>query len=264
MRGLWAASLLLAGCQETFSVPPPLAPESGAVYTGLVRRYTAAGFVPAAGARVTLAGRPATLDAQGGWQLSAPPGPVALSASLDGHAPVALTFTGSLAHVHLALLPLDAPLAGVLTDPRGAALPGGTVVATGAALPAGRAEWIADPDGYWIGGLAATPEVRLAAHGTTPGGIPVETTTLAATGGRLKADRARPLGPLRLVSLGGGLATVAASGLPTDANELKILLDGREVAPVALSAVQVTFPLTRPAMVRLDLLGAPGPTLSVP
>jgi len=259
---------LLTGCQS--GGPPPAwpavtlaSPPPSAALSGLVRRLTPAGFVPAAGAAVQVGDRHTTADALGAWRLAVPQAPATLVVDLAGHAPLHLAVTPPLARLNLPLSPPDAPLAGVLVDPRGAAVPGGTVVATAAGLPAGRAEWRADADGFWIGGLMPAPDVRLTAHGTTPGGVPVETTALATGGGVLKLARARPLGTPTQLGRDGDLVTLAASGLTTAPDELRVLAGGHEVAAMLLGGGRLRIAVAGPADVQLEQLGLPGPTVSV-
>jgi hypothetical protein len=109
-----------------------------------------------------------------------------------------------------------------------------------------------------------TPDLRLTAHGTTPGGVPVETTTLATTGGVLQLARARPLGTPTQVGRDGDLATIAASGLTTAPDELRVLAGGREVEATLLGGGRLRVAVAGPAKVQLEQLGLPGPSVTLP
>ncbi|MEB3197739.1 MAG: hypothetical protein VKP62_11100 [Candidatus Sericytochromatia bacterium] len=103
-----------------------------------------------------------------------------------------------LGRVNLPLIPLaltgegekeNIALAGIVTDPRGAALPGGTVRLVDSLTEVGNWSARADEDGFWSvtlkgvrRGVSVSGVANMTAYGRTPGGIQVETVTVQTLG----------------------------------------------------------------------------------
>ena len=248
--------------------PPPPGTASGTIY-----RLVGGGFEPAAGAQVALVGAPpASADAAGRYALSGlAPGAHDLEASLAGHlgAPLRVRLSAAMgvARADLVLVPAggglpDRTIAGVVADPRGAALPGAEVrlVDSLSASGAGGNQQVrADAVGRFlarlpaVGTSALTAGVAyLTATGVTPGGVRVETSRVAplALDDRahvpvaLIAEAFRP--PMALTAVAPD--RVRASGLPARRDELVVRWSGPsgqvEQPPAAITdgEVQVTLP----------------------
>ncbi|MDB5101882.1 MAG: hypothetical protein JWM80_6303 [Cyanobacteria bacterium RYN_339] len=176
------------------------------VLVGKVEAFDGQTFQPAGGVPVTVEGLglTSTTDADGSFGFQqVPAGEVHLTARRDGHEPATLvcrlTGVAGLPRANLALVPSTRPaglakdavaLVGIVTDPRGAALPGGTVhlVDSVSAGGAGSNQKLqANGDGFFASVLAGIPllaggQAELTAFGYTPGGVPVETTSLTTVG----------------------------------------------------------------------------------
>lgn len=217
-----AGLLVVAGCTGTGTtrpVGPPAALANAAtaygaaaaggmlpagVLVGKVQAYDGTGFQPIAGLAVTLDGQglstTTAADGSFGFQ-QVPAGEVHLKASRDGSLPAELvcrlTAVAGLPRANLVLVPSARPealakdavaVAGVVTDPRGAALPGGAVHLVDSVSDNGKGSNVtfqADADGYFARVLPAVPvlaggQAQITAYGLTPGGVPVETTTVGS------------------------------------------------------------------------------------
>lgn len=288
--------LLLAGCQPgtgTNTRVRPVAPlaspgaavasaRAGALLApgtlaGRVGRYDGQGFVPAPGLAVKLddGAAEATTDAEGHYGFAnVAAGVHRVAVATEGHHPCVVAFRasalGGLGRVNLALVPVARPaglgadalaIAGVIVDPRGAAIPGGTVRLADSLTAEGNRAVQADADGFWVvalGGLALGPltngQATLTAHGATPGEVKVESTealTLpldgtAATVAVVAATRAYTLPrDLRWVEAAGRRRVLAGSFLPTRRDELTVRwarpLGYSEGLPAAVEAGRVVL-----------------------
>lgn len=278
----------VAGCCPAAPAPVPSpgaeaayrAAEAGealpaATVVGYVGRLAAEGFQPAPGVRVAVVGSEhgASTDGGGYYQLEGvPEGPLLLEAASPGHHAFRLTcrLMGGvgLPRANLPLVPLapSSPgattVAGVVTDPRGAALPAGTVHLVEAVSregAGGNARQTADAHGFFVArleGVERSGVGSLTAYGQTPGGVRVESTAvqgLSLTAASRLAIQAEtqsflPARSPRLVRREGDVFTLTARDVPRRLDELKVRLetpDGAwEAAPdrLATDEVVVTFP----------------------
>lgn len=220
---------------------------------GRVGRFDGKAFQPAAGVEVVLGDGTAraTTDAEGLYGFAnVPAGVHQVKAATAGHHPYTVAYRqaahGGIGRVNLALVPTERPaglaadqvaIAGVLVDPRGAALPAGTVRLADSLTTDGNRAVTADADGFWavvLGGVAAGPltngQATLTAFGTTPGEVKVESTeplTLpldgAATHAVVAATSAYALPrDLRWVEASGRRRVLAGTFLPTRRDELVV------------------------------------------
>ena len=265
-------ALLLAGCQTgtgTNTRVNPIAPlaspaavvaaaRAGTILApgtlaGRVARFDGAAFVALPGVAVQLDGgiARATSDAEGYYGFTdVPPGVHQVRAEAEGQHPCTVAFRastlGGLARLNLALVPVARPaglpadavaIAGVLVDPRGAALPAGTVRIADSLTSQGNRAVQADADGFWsvvLAGLSLGPltngQATLTAFGATPGDVKVEsaeTLTLAldasATYGVVAATRTYALPrDLRWVESAGRRRVLMGEFLPTRRDELVV------------------------------------------
>jgi hypothetical protein len=168
---------------------------------GKVGRFNAENFVPAGEVTVQLddAGLTTTTDEAGCYAFDrVTPGVHRVSVSQAGYHPMQTTFrvgklTG-LGRVNVAQIPVDlapgAPqdvvyVAGLATDPRGVSLPRATVRVVDSLSEVGNWAAEANDDGFWWLALRGvnreTPvngTANLSVYGRTPGGVPVEATSL--------------------------------------------------------------------------------------
>ena len=187
------------------AVPTVVARPAATVVAGRVMARALAGFVPLAGARVTVAGgQVAETDGEGRYALvGTPAGPATLAVThpdfRPGAHPIVVIPGLGTPRANVLLAPrayglrqvagFDAGVSGVVTDPRGAAL-GGATVTLGCAQAHGGAgaslTTTTDPDGFFAASLrnvvptGEAPRVTYEAAGTTPGGILVQTEAAAA------------------------------------------------------------------------------------
>lgn len=293
------AALLVVGCTgkgKSIPVGPPavLSASSAAAdaasgggllpageLVGRVASFDGQGFVPAVGATVTVEGQnlTATTDADGrfGFQ-QLPIGTVKLTASADGQQSFTLVCVlngaAGLARANLALVPTARPaklagdavaIAGVLTDPRGAGLPNGTVHAVDAVSNNGKGgnqQVAADADGFFAYVMPAVGsrnlaggQAQLSGFGITPGGVHVETTDILTTLVDTRPIQNVAVGAVAFTSVnqpqwGGGIGrtcTITAQQLPTRRDELVLHFEqnGRsaDVSPDSLSGDTLSFTL---------------------
>lgn len=273
------AGLLLASCAghgvntAPVGLPAPASSDfaaaaSGAllprgVVVGLVARLSGTDFAPAPGVVVTLqpGDRQTTTDNDGHYRFSGvAAGTLTLRAQASGTAPIAVTAhlgdACGLARINLPLVESSATLglAGVLCDPRGCALPSGSVHEVDTRTPPGNRELPSDSNGFFaqpLGGDGATLELQ--GHGTTPGGLHVESTqvtTLAARGTvavQVTADAFAAPQQARVLQVSGGVLRLAADGLPTRPDELSLALSAGDaswtLAPTQLASGEVDVAL---------------------
>lgn len=166
---------------------------------GKAGKFDGKAFVAASGVEVVLGDGLArtTTDAAGAYGFAnVPAGVHQVKAAAEGHHPAAVAFRvpghGGIGRINLALVPTARPaglaadalaIAGVLVDPRGAALPGGTVRLADSLTTEGNRAATADADGFWavvLAGVAPGPltngQATLTAFGATPGEVKVEST----------------------------------------------------------------------------------------
>lgn len=287
---LGAAALALFAC----AAPAPAGPQAIAelarltawadsgtplpagVVVGKVGRLEADGIKPASGVTVRLRGRTARTDAAGRYGFSGVPAEeVELQVTEPGHylarAGCRPSSVMGVPRVNLLLVP-TAPLAGqaadaavvagVVTDPRGAALPAGSVHLVDSSSEGGQggnAYHRADADGFytaWLTGLARGPQLQgqasLTAFGTTPGGVRVESQgVMTFTLGPLPTyavpagtSAFLPPAELRRVDGEAHRYTFQAERLPNRRDELWVRLESPqgiwEVPPSGLSGKTVT------------------------
>lgn len=282
------AALVLAGCSAAASGPRAItelgtleawaqagSPLPAGVIMGKVARLDGNGFKPASGVTVRLRGLTARTDAAGRYAFShVPAGDVAVSLSEPGHYPVEALCRSSavmgVPRVHLALVPTTAlagqpadvaVIAGVVSDPRGAALSEGTVHLVDSASQDGQGSNMnvkADGDGYYVAllvGLARGPllqgQASITAFGTTPGGVRVESRSVTGLvlgpqptyAVAAATDAFLPPTGLRLVGSDASRLTFEATRLPTRRDELTVRLDSSqgvwEVPPTTVDGTTV-------------------------
>lgn len=276
---------LLAACGAPPAGPRPLLAPAYARYVasqgkallpgslvGLVHRLEGERFVPAAGATVVVdEGALSTrCDADGAYGFEGlAAGPHRLDASLEGHGgfrlQVVLNQAMGLPRANLLVVPKAGgpALAGVVVDPRGAAVPQGVVEAADAPTGA-RLSSIANGDGLY---RVALPEssslpprlVNLSGHGLSPGGVKLDASRVqelsltAPASVALGLDAFAQASEATWVGLQGRQVQVQAQGLPGRADELVLRWeDGRgafEAVPIRLS----------PPLVEAELPVAPLP-----
>ncbi|HEY9720936.1 MAG TPA: carboxypeptidase-like regulatory domain-containing protein [Oscillatoriaceae cyanobacterium] len=212
-----AATLSLVACAPAMKTMPASvsAPAESAAndvlpagtMTGMIAAYNGQAFVPVVGATIRLAGTDATTvtDAQGHYSFSGvKPGDYQVSASKDGFQsatshvvmnPVMGTPRVNLAlaptgfHVS-AIAPFTATVSGVVTDPRGAALPNANVRVLSNAANSGagsNSTVVANANGFYtvsLSNVAVSPSspgvVQASANGTSPGNVHLESSAVAA------------------------------------------------------------------------------------
>lgn len=248
---------------------------------GKVGRYDGAAFTPAAGVAVTLED-PAlstTTDAQGRYGFTqVPAGVRKLHVELPDQLPFTLVCRlGSLAGLagaNLLVVPAARPAAlaagdvamvGVLADPRGAALAGGTVHAVDGVSNGGKGsnqQLTADADGFFamvltgIGVRALNNgQAELTGYGRTAGGVNVETTDIQTLTVDTRPTQATVVGTTAFLAVSGPVwgagtgqtRTLTADHLPTRRDELELHFeqDGKtaDVLPDAIAGSQATFTL---------------------
>lgn len=193
------------------------------------------------------AGAPTASDGGFGFD-HVPPGVHRVSVVAPGSLPMAVAFRlgglAGLGRVNLVLVPEAGSgedgaitLAGVATDPRGAALPGATVRIADSLTAAGNASTVANAEGAWAITLPAARRgplvsgiASLSCHGRTPGGVAVEATevTSLALGG--EAAQAVVAGTrafgvpegLRWEMVSGRRGRIVGQGLPTRRDEVVV------------------------------------------
>ncbi len=288
-------SLLLVGCQTgagtNVRVSPiaALASPAAAVASaragtmlapgllaGRVGRFDGKAFVGAGGVEVVLGDGTAraTTDAEGHYGFTnVPAGAYQVKVAAAGHHPCTVAFRQAghcgLGRVNLPLVPTDRPasmavdqvaIAGVLVDPRGAALPAGTVRLADSLTAEGNRAVQADADGFYavvLSGVATGPltngQATLTAYGATPGEVKVESTeplTLpldaSATHAVVASTRAYAMPrDLRWVEASGRRRVLAGTFLPTRRDELVVRwarpIGYSEGAPVAIEGGRVVL-----------------------
>lgn len=314
MRWLGVAALALSACAAPAAVGPQAiadpdlmfswaeagTPLPAGVVVGMVGRLEADGVRPASGVSVRLRGRVARTDAAGRYAFSGVPAEaVIVQLTEAGFYGVSMSCTLSpvmgVPRVNLLLVPTAAlsgqaadaaVVAGVVTDPRGAALPGGSVHLVDSSSRGGQGEnayVTADADGFYtarLTGLARGPllqgQASLTAFGTTPGGVRVESQGVASFALSSAPTYAVPAGtsaflppgPMRRVEGPAGAFRFEAERLPTRRDELWVRLETDqglwEVPPTALdgSTATVTWPAgccVNPTRVRLSTFGLSSP-----
>ncbi|MFP5503933.1 MAG: carboxypeptidase regulatory-like domain-containing protein [Candidatus Sericytochromatia bacterium] len=279
-------SMGLAGCHAPAapSAAVAAAPASVSV-SGLVARHDGAGFIPLAGATIRVEGHAASAvtDARGHYALTGlPAGSLRLRIEAAGHAPVLLKATvspvGGLGRVNAALAPRAYGLkqasavtavSGVITDPRGAALPHATVRLRCAGANGGAGADLtlqSDANGFYAAALAGVlpnATVEVDASGTSPGGVALSASAPASeatSGQRLvlncTADSFPTLPTPAIVGsslvLAGDEATVRVANVSTRTDEFYLRLKSGDavldVLPSAVigDAVRFRVPMTLP------------------
>ncbi|HEY9720938.1 MAG TPA: carboxypeptidase-like regulatory domain-containing protein [Oscillatoriaceae cyanobacterium] len=255
-RGALLAGLLVLGCAghgvntAPVGLPVPVssafaAAEAGAplpagTVVGLVARADGTTFSPAPGVTVNLdpGGRTTRTDLDGHYRFDGlAPGTLHLSVQAADCLSVTITATlgpaVGLPRVNLPLVPKSASpgIAGVVCDPRGCALPNGTVHEVDALTTPGIRDADADADGFFaiaLTGARGNGAIELQGHGTTPGGLRVESTTvqtLAADGTlavQVGTDAFSAPTNAHVLREGSGQLTITADGLPTRPDELSL------------------------------------------
>lgn len=239
---------------------------------GYVGRLAGEGFQPAPGVRVTVVGSEhgASTDGGGYFRLEGvAEGPLQLEAASPGHHAFRLTgrLMGGvgLPRANLPLVPASTGMttvAGVVTDPRGAALPAGTVHLVDAVSregAGGNARQTADAHGFFVArleGVKHSGAGSLTAYGQTPGGVRVESTAVqalsltAASSLAIQAETQSflPARSPRLVRREGDVFTLTARDVPGRLDELKVRLETPDGAwdavpdRLATDEVVVTLP----------------------
>jgi hypothetical protein len=211
-----------------------------------------------------------------------------------------LSPVAGFARANLALIPMARPasqaadsvaIAGVLTDPRGAALPAGTVHAVDSISHDGKGgneQVVADADGFFAYVMPQTAraalsggQVALTGYGYTPGRVPVETTAILTLTVDSRPTQAVVLGTTAFLAIAapawaGGqdrLRAINADKVPLRRDELVLHFDqdGRtaDAAPDEVATGRVTFTLPNtidPGRGTLELrtLGlVPAPSISI-
>lgn len=173
-------------------------------FTGLVAAWDGAAFKPVAGAQVTVQGRAtaATTDENGIYTFAGlAPGAYTVQVVKDGfetHAgQVSLSPVAGTPRVNVALnkagfalkqiAPFTATVTGVVKDPRGSALPTATVRIVSNAGAGANKTVTANVNGFYsttLDNASVSPlspgQVQVTAFGTTPGGVRVEVSNVAA------------------------------------------------------------------------------------
>lgn len=277
---------LLVGCHAPAAPVAAVAAvaATGSV-SGLVARHDGAGFTPVPGAVVRVEGHAsrAVTDARGMYVLTGlPAGPQRLRVEAEGHAPAALRTivspVGGLGRVNAVLAPRSYALqqaaavttvSGVITDPRGAALPQATIRLRCAGANGGTGADLtlrSDANGFYATALAGVlpgATVEVDASGTSPGGVALSASAPASeatSGERLvlncMADTFPTLAAPAIVGsslvLAGDEATVRVAHVSTRTDEFYLRLRSGDatfdVLPSAVVGDAVSFrvPMTLP------------------
>lgn len=290
-----AASVLLAACapamvpnaREHEAAPAPVEVKASSVLPagtleGMIATFDGQDFVPVAGATVQLVGTSLTAvtDAEGRYAIKgATPGTYKVVAAKDGfkdsEGQVILNPAAGTPRVNLAMAKavygvqqiaaFNATVTGVVTDPRGAALPNATVKILSNAANNGagsNATTTANVNGFYSHQLpnvavntSSPGQVQVTAYGQSPGQVRLETKAvraLALTSATLVANTqcdaytmpSTPTFPNGTYSPMGSTATLKATDLSARADEFYILLESGGFAYYVLADTVTPVPAT--------------------